>query len=143
MNFTLRGGSTHYYTTMEEFYRRPDVSPARNLLDMGNVGPELKALIDKEDLVAKEKEGADKRFAQEARGFVIVEGSFHVIRANGAIKFEEEFSPKPNPILFRFVLPASKDGELFRDGRRMHVFGDVTQQLDSQGVIEIHPLAVF
>jgi hypothetical protein len=45
--------------------------------------------------------------------------------------------------VFRFTLPARADSELFRDGRIMRVFADVTQQLDNRGVIEIYPLAVF
>jgi hypothetical protein len=143
MNFMLKNRSANYFTTKEEFYMRPEVSPVRYLLVYGQVSPELKNLIEKQDSIAKERDGVDELFKREARNFVIVEGAFHISRTNGTIQFEEEFSPQPQRIVFRFTLPARADSELFRDGRIMRVFADVTQQLDNRGVIEIYPLAVF
>lgn len=143
INYTLKGGYAHSFTTMDPFYKQPMMSPYRNLLESGHAIPEMKALIVKEDLIAKEKKEAYEIFKREATGFVLVEGIFHISRSNGMVEFEEEFSPRPHRILFRFTLPAKADSDFLRDGRSMHAFGEVTHQLDEKGVILIHPLAVF
>lgn len=82
-------------------------------------------------------------FRKEARGFVIVDGRFHITRNNDGVVFEEEFSPQPDKIVFRFSLPSKFDSNVFHDGSRMRVFGDVIQGEDESTTLAIHPLAVF
>jgi len=82
-------------------------------------------------------------FEQQAKGFVIIEGHFRVSRKTESVQFEEQFSPYPHHIVFDFTLPAKSDSSEFRDGYKFRVFGDVTKELDSQGKIEIHALAIF
>lgn len=143
VNVTVRNGSTLYYTTREETYRRWGLLTWHRLLESNNLSNEMKQLIAKEDLLAKEEATADDTFKILTVGFVLVEGSFHVTRTDGQVHFEEEFSTLPKRVVFRFALPAKSDSDLFRDGRVMRVFGEVSQPLNSRGVVEIHPLAVF
>jgi len=82
-------------------------------------------------------------FREEARGFIIVDGTFHITRSNDSVVFEEEFSPRPDKIVFRFTLPARFDSGVFHEGFRMRVFGDVIQGGDNSSILAIHPLAVF
>ena len=85
----------------------------------------------------------NQEFRKEAQGFVIVDGRFHITRSNDSVVFEEEFSPRPDEIIFRFTLPAKFDSDLFQDGFRMRVFGDIIQGGENSSILTIHPLAVF
>lgn len=85
----------------------------------------------------------NQRFREEAQGFVIVDGRFHITRSNNSVVFEEEFSRRPDKIVFRFSLPARFDSDVFHDGFQMRVFGDVIQGGENSSIVAIHPLAVF
>lgn len=85
----------------------------------------------------------DQEFRREAEGFVVVDGVFHVTRDSGHVTFEEEFSPQPDKIVFRFTLPSRFDSILFRDGAKMRVFGDVIEDENDPTVLTINPLAIF
>jgi hypothetical protein len=78
-----------------------------------------------------------------SQGFVVVDGVFHIMKNNGDVTFEEEFSPKPDKIVFRFTLPSKFDSTLFHDGTRMRVFGDVIEEENDPTVLTINPLAIF
>jgi len=132
MRFTLRSGLSHYYTSIFDFYT------TRGTDRWGGFSvPKTQEELAKQMLVAREY------FRQEAKGWVIVDGEFHISRVNGNTLFEEEFAPPPGRIVFRFKLPAQADSALYRDGNSIRVFGDVIQPLDKNGVVEIYPLAVF
>ena len=85
----------------------------------------------------------NQEFRSEAKGFVVVDGVFHIQRSNGEINFQEEFSPPPNKIVFRFTLSSKFDSPVFRDGAKMRVFGDVVQQDNQPAVLTINPIAIF
>jgi hypothetical protein len=91
----------------------------------------------------KKIESLDKDYRQEAEGFVVVDGAFHITRDSGHLTFEEEFSPQPDKIVFRFTLPSKFDSALFRDGAKMRVFGDVVEGENDPTVLTINPLAIF
>ena len=180
MNFVLKNGSGHYYTTAREYYgqqewarvseagRKAYQEASKGKLDPSKLTPlpsaeEMLASIvatdanieataraqlaepTPEQRLAAMKQIAswNQGFRQEARGFVIVDGRFHITRNNDSVVFEEEFSPQPDKIVFRFTLPSKFDSNVFRDGFRMRVFGDVIQGGENSSVLTIHPLAVF
>jgi hypothetical protein len=180
MNFILKNGSGHYYTTAREFYLQQELAriseAARKAyqeaeegkLDPSKLTPlqpieeplsaadanwdaiaaraktELAAPTPEQRLEAmKQIASWNQEFRQKARGFVIVDGRFHITRNNDSVVFEEEFSPQPDKIVFHFALPAKFDSDVFHDGFRMRVFGDVIQGGENSTILTIHPLAVF
>lgn len=185
MNFVLKSGSGHYYTTASEFYGQQEwarISEAgrkayrdadEGKLDPSKLTPlppieeplaaadaingaviaEANVEIAKAKLAKptpeqrlaaiKQITSWNQEFRKEAQGFVIVDGRFHITRTNDSIVFEEEFSPQPDKIVFRFTLPVKFNSDVFHDGFKMRVFGDVIQGGDDSKILTIHPLAVF
>jgi len=184
INFVLKNGSGHYYTTARGFYSQQVLATVNEaarkayqkeseIIDPSSLQqlPLLKEQLSAADAVddaviaranaeiakvrlakptPEQRLAAMKQiamwnqgFRQEARGFVIVDGIFHITRASDGVVFEEEFSPQPDRIVFRFTLPSKFDSNVFHDGSRMRVFGDVIQGGNDLTTLTIHPLAVF
>jgi hypothetical protein len=161
MNFVLKNGTAHYFTTIRDFYGQRELS---RVLEAGRIAyqealkktdPTTLTLVPPIDespgklspeqrlAVAKRIEAWNQAFRKEARGFVVVDGTFRIARTDNNIVFEEEFSPRPQYIAFRLTLPAKLDADVFRDGARMRVFGDVIPSSNDMNTLTIHPVAIF
>lgn len=185
MNFVLKNGSGHYYTTASKYDMQKGLAGIIEAARKGyqeadegkldpsklTVPPPVEETLARADanwdaiektanteiaklqharptpeqrLEAMEQIASwNQEFRKEAHGFVIVDGQFHITRSNDSVVFEEEFSSQPEKIVFRFTLPAKFDSDLFHDGFRMRVFGDVIQGGENSSILTIHPLAVF
>ncbi len=161
MNATLKDGSGHYYTTAQNFYTqqiwtdavaagRKGYEEAEKGYNPVNYAP-IQPLSEERDKPSREQRLASEtqlslwfqQFHEEARGFVVVDGQFHVTRGVSDIVFEEEFSPPPRKSVFRFSIPIKFDTAVFQDGVKMQVFGAVVPGSDSPATLTIDPLAVF
>jgi hypothetical protein len=85
---------------------------------------------------------------QSLSGFVILEGDFDIDPTRReSTQVWEEFEGKPSRIRFNAILSNAEFKLQSAEGRakKMHVrmFASVVQSLDDQGVIRVHPLAVF
>ncbi len=165
INYSL-GHGAHDYTTRNEWIARQVLAEAiaagKAAEEKAKKGfdPNLFApvpLIDQNptQLSPEEKREAaadlkrmNSAFVEElknANGFVLVTGTFLVSSDADGFNYEETYSSRPIKVNFRFHLPHSSPIPIARTGERptLRVFGDITQQLDRNGDITIHPLAVF
>jgi hypothetical protein len=136
MNYTLRNNTASYFTTIEQFYAENDALYQK--IKNGTNGSS------KSDPFLSQIENIENdEFRAEARGFVIVDGVFHVSHAGGNLVFEEHFSESPFKVHFYFALPNEYETLAIQDGSKLRVFGSVIKELDKDGRIKLYPLAIF
>lgn len=154
INATVEQNTASYYTNSQEWKGREFRKYVIGVADAAKKNSTYRGgpLSDGErDLIRKQAtvfaQNLESRMLDELKnlnGFVLVEGAFHKhIDQRAEAYFSEEFSVKPDPVSFRFAVPAWVKSQPFADGVRLRVYGNITHQLLNTNYIEIHPVAVF
>jgi hypothetical protein len=150
MKYVLNEGTARYYTTAEDWHLNRLIRQLQESREAAK-GPVTKANWEKfrsptidEDQKASEKDLHDQLSTLD--GLVFISGQVfenHQTEKDSVLTWE--FAKKPQHIVFRVNLDsgAKKPDLVVEKETRLTVFGRITKPLGTDGIIDVHPLAIF
>jgi hypothetical protein len=140
-DWLLRRANADYLIALQQFRLNPkDASAIQGIRPLTD-----KASKEEKDEAAHKAKQYQEflMFYLKSSGFVVVDGVFNVSVNDNNIILLEHFSAKPT-VVFRAKLPKSALPDIPHTGSlQLKLFGDVIKPLDSDGYVDVRPIALY